>query len=176
MLTFLAQARFSYLQWSILPKKAKQINQRKRLLYEQIKEKQAKLRESGALDENLKQERYEHPYNYNFEVYLKYTKLVREQKVKQAPKPVSKTRKYDKPKFDLSLTDYYVWPSFYDPFLKMNDHTERIVCKLIVSPKALVHTFGYGVKANRNTGATREFDFEDSNLDKFLVYAASLSL
>ncbi len=33
-----------------------------------------------------------------------------------------------------------------------------------------MQVFGEGTEAYRNSGATKEFDFEDSNLDQFIIY------
>ena len=52
----------------------------------------------------------------------------------------------------------------------MQDHCEPVVCKIYATPKDIINAFGFGSEAFRNRGATREFDFEDNNLDKFIVY------
>ena len=73
-------------------------------------------------------------------------------------------------RFDTSLNDYYVWTTFHNPYYKPHEFSELVVCKIYLSPKALIHAFGIGVQPWRNiTLATKEFDFEDSNLDKFLL-------
>lgn len=73
-------------------------------------------------------------------------------------------------RFDTSLNDYYVWTTFHNPYYKPHEFSELVVCKIYLSPRALIHAFGIGVQPWRNiTLATREFDFEDSNLDKFLL-------
>lgn len=72
-------------------------------------------------------------------------------------------------RFDISLNDYYVWTSFHNPYYKPSEFSEVVACKIYLSPKSLIHTFGIGVEPWRNTLATREFDFEDSNFDKFCL-------
>ncbi|CAD8071388.1 unnamed protein product [Paramecium primaurelia] len=159
----------------IKPVPPKNVNQKKRALQLAIKEKQQQLEQSGLLDENLKQERFTHTTNYNFETYLKYTKLVKAEKEKEIQVIQPKQKRvaiYDRPKFDLSLNDYYVWTTFHDPYYKPDEYSEIVVCKIYLSPKGLIHAFGMGMDPWRNKLATKEFDFEDSNLDKFCLYDA----
>lgn len=50
-------------------------------------------------------------------------------------------------------------------------HALKVVTKIRVSPKALIKTFGEGTRAYRHGDmGTREWDFTDCNLDKFLIY------
>ena len=70
----------------------------------------------------------------------------------------------------MSLTDYYVWTTFHDPYYKPDEYSEIVVCKIYLSPKGLIHAFGMGMDPWRNKLATKEFYFEDSNLDKFCLY------
>lgn len=38
-------------------------------------------------------------------------------------------------RFDITLNDYYVWPSFHNPYYKPSENSEVVVCKIFVSPK-----------------------------------------
>jgi len=54
---------------------------------------------------------------------------------------------------------------------KPNPHAFKVVAKLRVAPKALLKAFGEGFRAYRHGEfGTREWDFTDCNMDKFLVY------
>lgn len=79
-------------------------------------------------------------------------------------------------RFDLSLTDYYAWTTFHDPYYKPDEYSEIVVCKIYLSPKWLIHAFGMGMDPWRNRLATKEFDFEDSNLDKFCLYNSYINI
>lgn len=173
MIGIIQRYSYNFFQSQYLPKKPRLINQKKKALFYAIKQKQQEIIDSGRIDENLKQEPYIHKENYNFEMYLKYTKVLREQIAKQSTqsgKSEKTIKKYDKPRYDLNIEDYYVWPSFHDPYPKPADHACVVACKIYASPKSLIHTFGRGMTPWRNQGASKEFDFEDSNLDKFLLY------
>jgi hypothetical protein len=69
--------------------------------------------EKGVLTEGTKQPSYEHRQNYNFEQYLNYTKVLREMTKPKPPMRAVKRRarrKYDRPRFNLDLSEYFVWP------------------------------------------------------------------
>lgn len=47
----------------------------------------------------------------------------------------------------------------------------KVVLKVEASPADVIRAFGQGVTSYRNGNySTREFDFTDSNMDKFLIY------
>ena len=53
---------------------------------------------------------------------------------------------------------------------KPDDHCLDVVCKIYAAPKDVINVFGNGIEAYRNSDATYEYDFEDTNYDSFLVY------
>ncbi len=53
---------------------------------------------------------------------------------------------------------------------KPDDHCLDVQSKIYASPKDVIHVFGNGVEAYRNSDATLEYDFEDTNYDCFLIY------
>lgn len=129
-----------------------------------------------------KEEPYIHKVNYNFEEHTKYTKTLQEELAKKSKEesdisqglirkiPRRHRRIYDRPKYDLDITNYEAWRCFDRPMLKNGDHSLPIVCKVIVAPKILRKVFGEGILPTRNLAATREYDFEDVNFDSFLLY------
>lgn len=50
-------------------------------------------------------------------------------------------------------------------------HELRVVFKFKAAPKDIIHAFGDSINNERNgIYSTKEWDFVDSNLDKFLLY------
>ena len=50
-------------------------------------------------------------------------------------------------------------------------HALQVVCEIEVSPRDFIHCFGQSLGVTRNDNYSLcEWDFTDSNLDKFLVY------
>lgn len=117
-------------------------------------------------------------HNYNFEQYPQYKKIIKEAKEIKEKRlnpesrlPRRKRRVYDRPKHDTSLENYTSWRSFDRLFFKPNFNSLAVVCKIIAPPKAVKHIFGIGHPPESNgKHSTREYHFEDSNLDMFLVY------
>lgn len=73
-------------------------------------------------------------------------------------------------RFDLDIRNYSVWPIYEDYILKESDHSMRVACKILASPKQIRHVlcticnlyfkvFGKGSLPSRNSDATREYDF-----------------
>ncbi|KRX05264.1 hypothetical protein PPERSA_00565 [Pseudocohnilembus persalinus] len=127
---------------------------------------------------------YVHKVNYNMEQHKKYTNKVkaslkekedREIYLKEADPidliPRRRRRKYDRPKYDLELTNYGAWRVFYGGLIKNHQNGYPVVCKINIAPKIFKKVFGEGMPASKNENrSTREYDFEDNNGDYFLVY------
>lgn len=80
-------------------------------------------------------------------------------------------RKFDRPQHDLDITNYHVWQSYERVLPRGGEHSSPLVCRLMVSPALFTKAFGQGKPLlTRSKSATREYDFEDMNLDLFLVY------
>lgn len=136
--------------------------------------------DKSEVDPNLL-EQYIHTVNYNFEENPNYTEKVEEALEKRnmiaelKKKPLIKKAekyKYDRPRFDSDITNYSVWREFSDSVMtKEYPHELPVLIKIKVAPKDMVHVFGDAVLNERNDNySTKEWDFVDSNLDKFLVY------
>jgi len=120
-------------------------------------------------------------YNYNREQYPGYEKKVKRameqrdliEELKKNPIPERRERRvYDRPVFDENIENYDVFREFSDVVLtKEYPHSLPIVCEIEVSPKDFVHCFGRSLGVTRNDNySLNEWDFTDSNLDKYLVY------
>lgn len=79
---------------------------------------------------------------------------------------------YDRPVVDDNIENYDVFREFSDVVLtKEYPHSLPVVCEIEVSPKDFVHCFGRSLGVTRNDNySLNEWDFTDSNLDKYLVY------
>jgi hypothetical protein len=79
---------------------------------------------------------------------------------------------YDRPVFDDNIENYDVFREFSDTILtKEFPHSLPVVCEIEVSPKDFVHCFGRSLGVTRNDNySLNEWDFTDSNLDKYLIY------
>lgn len=123
-------------------------------------------------------EEFVYKYNYNFEQYPQYKKKVQEAKEVKEKRlnpefriPRRKRRVYDRPKHDTNLENYTAWRTFDRLLLKPNYLALNVACKIIASPKAVQHIFGVGHSPDCNgKHSTREYYFEDSNLDLFALY------
>ncbi|EAS00387.1 hypothetical protein TTHERM_00220600 (macronuclear) [Tetrahymena thermophila SB210] len=127
---------------------------------------------------------YIHKTSYNLEQFKSYTQNVekalkdlnqeKEKLENSSPfdlLPRRKRRVYDRPLHDLDISNYECWRSYDKMIFKTHKHAARVVCKINLSPRALKHAFGIGSDVSRNSDvSTREYDFEDSNLDSFLLY------
>lgn len=95
------------------------------------------------------------------------------EELKQNPIPPRRERRiYDRPVIDENIENYDVFREFSDVVLtKEYPHSLPVVCEIEVSPKDFVHCFGRSLGVTRNDNySLNEWDFTDSNLDKFLVY------
>ncbi len=126
-------------------------------------------------------EYFEHPYNYNLEENKKYTTGVAAAKVQRnilselRANPIPRRQDrivYDKPKYDTDISNYDCWQEYGDMiFTKEYPHEFPVLCKILVAPKVMLHVFGDSINNSRNgIYSTKEWDFIDSNMDKFLVY------
>ena len=79
---------------------------------------------------------------------------------------------YDKPKYDTDISEYDCWQEYGDMQLtKEYPREHKVVCKIAIAPKTMLHVFGDSLFNYRNENySTKEWDFVDSNLDRFLVY------
>lgn len=78
---------------------------------------------------------------------------------------------FDKPLYDLDITKYDAYLDIKEHLPKAGPHNLKVVHKIEVSPVDLRNAFGEGCLSYRNSNySTREYDFTDSNLDKFLLY------
>eukprot|EP01017_Pseudomicrothorax_dubius_P045884 TRINITY_DN8011_c0_g1_i5.p1 TRINITY_DN8011_c0_g1~~TRINITY_DN8011_c0_g1_i5.p1 ORF type:complete len:299 (+),score=71.93 TRINITY_DN8011_c0_g1_i5:75-971(+) len=84
--------------------------------------------------------------------------------------PRRKRRIYDRPALDLDISDYDAWRSFDRIFGKTQSYVAPRVAKVLASPALVIKVFGRGNDPSRNRHATMEWDFEDDNLDVFLLY------
>jgi hypothetical protein len=137
----------------------------------------------NSLDLPPKQPTYEHKANYNFEQYGKYTKARKqaeelkkkedaiELKIKSREVlPRRKRRLYVAPKHDTNIEKYAVWRVFDRELVKFHPHSMPVVCKIPLAPKYLQKVFGKGKDPTKNAASTLEYDFEDNNLDLFILY------
>jgi hypothetical protein len=125
---------------------------------------------------------YTHQTNYNFEEHPEYAETVERAKLRReeidalrekASVPRRERYVYDRPLYDLDLTNYSAWREISDSVLtKEYPHDlNRQLGEVEISPKDFLHVFGESLENSRNdTYSTKEWDFTDSNLDKFLVY------
>ena len=120
-------------------------------------------------------------HNFNKEEYPHYERtvqLAQEQRdlieeLKTNPIPERRQRRvYDRPLIDDNIEQYDVYREFSDTVLtKEYPHGLPVVCKIEVSPKDFIHCFGESLGVSRNDNySLGEWDFTDSNLDRFLVY------
>lgn len=87
--------------------------------------------------------------------------------------PRRQRRVYDRPKRDYDVTDYSAWRLLdsEDTFNKVWAHGARVLAKVQLQPKWLVHGFGIGqLPINHTKSAHREYTFEDNRLARFLLY------
>ena len=63
-----------------------------------------------------------------------------------------------------------IFRNIENPLKKFTYHDLPIVSKIWIAPSVLKKIFGNGAIPSRNKRATLEFDFEDTNMDKFLIY------
>lgn len=136
--------------------------------------------DKSSLDPNLLKEHI-HKTNYNFEENPDYKSrvesaknkrnMIKELKEKSEVKRVEKYT-YDRPRHDKDISNYSVWREFSDSTItKEYPHEYPVMIKIEISPKDMIHVFGDAVVNNRNDNySTKEWDFVDSNLDRFLVY------
>ena len=126
-------------------------------------------------------ETYTDPTNYNFEEHPDFHKRVEYaqsnrdliKEIRQNPViPRRQRYVYDRPLYDDDISEYEVWREFSDSIItKEYPHDNPPVVDIMVSPRAMVHVFGESVENFRNdTYSTKEWDFMDSNLDRFIVY------
>lgn len=120
-------------------------------------------------------------HNYNREEYPHYDRtiqmaqeqrdLIEELKINPVP-PRRERRVYDRPRIDDNIENYDVFREFSDTFLtKEYPHELPVVCTIEVSPKDFIHCFGQSLGVTRNDNySLGEWDFTDSNMDRFLVY------
>eukprot|EP01016_Furgasonia_blochmanni_P053577 TRINITY_DN8681_c0_g1_i3.p1 TRINITY_DN8681_c0_g1~~TRINITY_DN8681_c0_g1_i3.p1 ORF type:complete len:467 (+),score=99.95 TRINITY_DN8681_c0_g1_i3:67-1467(+) len=124
--------------------------------------------------------------NYNKELHLTYAKKVQEalkrrqereilrQKVQSGEIKAVERRKrriYDRPKYDIDISKYTAWRSFEPAIDKAHQFSHPVVCRILLPPKHLKKIFGEGnIPSRHTTICTREYDFEDCNLDLFLLY------
>lgn len=124
---------------------------------------------------------YTYNLNYNYEQDWEYGVKVQDaldqrqvlEKVKNEPFQTRQSRVvWDKPRLDTDISAYDCWQEYGDMMMsKEYPHELRVVFKLEVSPKVMVHCFGESLISDRNdVYSTKEWDFVDSNFDQFLVY------
>ena len=123
---------------------------------------------------------YEHKVNYNLEENKDYSKKVEKAKEKRSilaqvreNKVVTRRarRIFNKPLYDTDLTNYDAFVDIKEHLPKASAHNQKVVHKIEISPADLRSACGEGGRAYRNGEySTREYDFTDSNLDKFLIY------
>lgn len=120
-------------------------------------------------------------FNFNREEYPQYEKkiqLAQEQRdlieeLKTNPIPERRQRRvYDRPVVDDNIENYDVFREFSDcTLVKEYPHSLPVVCEIEISPKDFIHCFGQSLGVTRNDNySVCEWDFTDSNLDRFLVY------
>lgn len=93
-----------------------------------------------------------YPFNINREENATYLKKIdrAEKQIDEAELakavPRRKRRIYDRPKHDRDITHYGAWRVFEEEewLHKHNEHSMRVVAKINLSPKWLVHAFGMG--------------------------------
>lgn len=118
--------------------------------------------------------------NYNFEEQSKYTtklaaateqrNLIQELEQKTIL-PRRSRRIYDKPRYDLDISNYDCFRNIEDLFIKWSPHMHAVCCKIHAPPALVEKAFGKGLDSFRNGHySTKEWDFTDSNFDQFLVY------
>lgn len=85
--------------------------------------------------------------------------------------PRRQRRIFDRPKYDLDITNYHAWRVYDRKLMKEKTHDLVLSCKIKAAPKDVQKVFGIGATAYRNDGkATYEYDFEDNDFSIFLVY------
>ncbi|EGR34622.1 hypothetical protein IMG5_005430, partial [Ichthyophthirius multifiliis] len=99
----------------------------------------------------------------------------KEEKLKNAnPRellPRRKRRIYDRPLFDLDISEFNAWRSYDNVIYKVHKHAAPVVCKIPISPRLLQHAFGQGAQSLYNENlSTREYHFQDTNLDTYQLY------
>lgn len=118
--------------------------------------------------------------NYNLEENPKYTAKVQKaqeqrdllHKLEAAEIiPRRQRRVYDRPKHDLNIAEYDCFRNIVDPMPKHSPHMYEVEGTISAPPALVEKAFGLGFKAFRNGHySTKEWDFTDSNYDRFLVY------
>lgn len=126
-------------------------------------------------------EQHIHTFNYNLEENTEYKQnvqaavekrnMIKELRSRPEVRRMEKY-KYDRPKYDTDISNYSVWREFSDSIMtKEYPHELPVLIKIEAAPKDMVHVFGDSVINSRNDNySTKEWDFVDSNLDRFLVY------
>jgi len=79
------------------------------------------------------------------------------------------TRLRIKTRSSSDTTNYDAWRVFDRGLIRYNDH-ELSKCTLRVSPVALKRAFGEPLPPRHGVNVTGEYDFEDLNLDTFLIF------
>jgi hypothetical protein len=123
---------------------------------------------------------YTRHQNYNLEEQQKYSaklvaateqrNLIQELEQKTIL-PRRRRRIYDRPRYDLDISNYDCFRNIEDLVLKWSPHMFAVCCKVLAPPALVEKAFGRGLTAFRNGHySTKEWDFTDSNFDQFLVY------
>ena len=118
--------------------------------------------------------------NYNLEEHSKFTAKVEQAKEQRnllqelenkTILPRRGRRIYDRPRYDLDITNYDCFRNIEDLFIKFSPHQYPVACKVYAPPAIMEKAFGRGFQATRNGHySTKEWDFTDTNFDQFLVY------
>jgi len=136
-----------------------------------------------SIDLPEKQPTYEHKVNYNFEQYRKYGRDYKKAlEIKQKAEdielkiksreliPRRKRRTYSTPKHDTNIENYGAWRVFDRELTRAHEFALPVVCKIPLAPKFVRMAFGEGNASVGSKRATREYNFEDNNLDLFILY------
>jgi hypothetical protein len=136
-----------------------------------------------SIDLPEKQPTYEHKVNYNFEQYRKYARDYKKAlEIKQKAEdielkiktreliPRRKRRIYNAPKYDTNIENYDAWRVYDRELSRASEFSLPVACKVALAPKFVRLAFGEGSVPMGSHRATSEYNFEDQNLDLFILY------